>query len=160
MSQHELRQIDSDRLILVVTGAHLRSESGDRPLAYHVRDLMLRWREEHLDPVSGSDAPAFDVVVCSDIWRMNNEELTHCPTVSIGGPGVNAYAAYLADKLDSVFVVDDYLIVQMDLEFTDCLVSCWGMDHESTVASVEKFIEKYLEDFMDAAALQIAQRSV
>ncbi|MEC9374474.1 MAG: hypothetical protein VYC34_11550 [Planctomycetota bacterium] len=143
--------IDTDRLILVVTGAHLRSEVGDRPLAYKLRQSMIDWMDRHF----GSDQRPYTVVVSSDIWVMNNDELRGCPTVSIGGPGVNAFAAYLADKLESAFVVEDVLMVQLDLDFDDLIASCWGMDHASTVAAVSAFEDKYLDGFMEAAMLRM-----
>ena len=56
----------------------------------------------------GDDLP-LDVVVCSDVWRLNDESISTRPTISIGGPGVNALSAFLGDKLSSVFVVEDQL---------------------------------------------------
>lgn len=135
---------DSDRLILIVTGAHLRAETGDRPLAYRLRDRMLRW----LGRGDDQDAP---VVVCSDLWYLNRDELRECPTVSIGGPGVNALSAYLGDKLPSAFAVEGVLVVQLDPEFDDRLACCWGVDHGATASAVEAFAERYLDDFMTAA---------
>ncbi len=137
---------DSDRLILIVTGAHLRAEAGDRPLAYRLRARMLRWlgRDGGEDP----DAP---VVVCSDLWYLNRDELRSCPTVSIGAPGVNALSAYLADKLPSAFAVEGVLVVQLDPQFEDRLACCWGVDRGATASAVEAFAERYLADFMAAA---------
>lgn len=143
-------EIDVDRLALVVAGAHLRAEAADRPLAYSLRERMLEWLNERF----GDDSP-LDILVCSDIWVLNNEDLRACPTISVGGPGVNAFAAYLADKLPSAFVIEDQLMVQTDLDFDDLIASCWGMDHPSTVAAVEAFLEKYLDPFMEAATERI-----
>lgn len=95
------------------------------------------------------------MLICSDVWRLNDNSLASCPSISIGGPGVNAFAAYLADKLDSAFVVDDILMVQLDLEYDDLVASCWGMDHESTIAAVEAFVEKYLEQFIEHVTSRI-----
>lgn len=138
-------EIDVDQLILIATGAHLRSEVGDRPLAYALREEMLRRLEDRFP-----DGAPLDVVVCSDVWRLNDDGLRSVPTVSIGGPGVNAYSAFLGDKLASVFVIEDRLIVQADLEWDDLVVCCWGMDHDLTVQAVEAFIDRYLDDYLDA----------
>jgi len=46
------------------------------------------------------------VLVCSDVWYLNNDPLRSRPTISIGGPGVNALSAYLADKLPSAFAIE------------------------------------------------------
>lgn len=139
--------MDPDRLIIIVTGAHLRAETGDRPLAYVLRRRMLRWLE------MDEDTP-FDqspVVVCSDLWYMNRDELRSCPTVSVGGPGVNAFSAFLADKLPSAFAIESVLVVQLDLDFTERVACVWGMDNATTIAAVDAFTERYLDDFMAAA---------
>lgn len=138
-------EIDLDQLILIATGAHLRSEVGDRPLAYALREEMLRRLEDRFP-----DGAPLDVIVCSDVWRLNDEGLKTVPTVSVGGPGVNALSAYLGDKIPSVFVIEDRLIVQADLEWEDLMVCCWGMDHDLTVQAVEAFMERYLDDYLDA----------
>lgn len=143
-------EIDVDRLALIVTGAHLRAEAADRPLAYSLRERMIHWLDER-----HPGEPPLDVLVCSDIWALNNEDLRICPTVSIGGPGVNAFGAYVADKLPSAFVIEDVLMVQADLDFDDIIASCWGMDHASTVGAVDAFLERYLDPFMEAAVRRI-----
>jgi len=143
-------EIDTDRLVLVVAGAHLRAEAADRPMAYSIRERILEWLGERF-----GDRSPLDVLVCSDIWVLNNEDLRTCPTISVGGPGVNAFAAYLADKLPSAFVIEDQLMVQADLDFDDVIASCWGMDHGSTVAAVDAFLEKYLDPFMEAAVQRV-----
>jgi hypothetical protein len=135
--------------LLIVTGAHLRSEVGDRALAYMLRDEILTRLESRFP-----DGPPIDPVVCSDVWRLNDESLRETPTISIGGPGVNALTAYLGDKLSSVFVIEDRLIIQADLEFDDITACCWGMDHELTISAVEAFIERYLDGFIDATLRQ------
>jgi hypothetical protein len=140
-------QIATDRLILIVTGAHLHAEVGDRPVAYALRQRLLDWLGEGDD----EDPSRPQVVVCSDVWYLNNDPLRSRPTISIGGPGVNALSAFLADKLPSAFAIEDRLIVQADLDFHDCVVCCWGSDIANTAAAVDAFCERYLELFMDAA---------
>ncbi len=39
---------------------------------------------------------------------------------------MNALAAYLADRLETAFVVEDVLAVQIDLDFVDPVAKCWG----------------------------------
>ena len=141
-----------DTLLLIATGAHLRSEVGDRPLAYSLREDLLGNLEDRFP-----DGSPIDIVVCSDLWRLNDESLSQVPTISIGGPGVNALTAYLGDKLASVFVIEDQLIVQADLEFDDLMVCCWGMDHELTVAAVQAFVDKYLDAYIDAVLRDVLE---
>lgn len=132
--------LDLNHLVLVVTGAHPRAESCDRPLAYRLREAILEWRDRN-----ATEEPPFDVLVISDVWRLNNEELHATPTISVGGPGVNALSANLADKIPSAFVIENSLIVQIDLDFQDFRVACWGVDHGSTIAAVDVFIDRYLD---------------
>lgn len=140
--------INTDRLILIVTGAHLKAEASDRPLAYHLRKVMSDWLTRKGLP-ENPECPR--VLVCSDVWYLNNEPLRSRPTVSIGGPGVNALSAYLGDKLPSAFSIENVLLVQADLEFIDVVATCWGVDDSSTAAAVEAFANKYLDAFMTAA---------
>ncbi len=144
-------EIHTDRLILIVTGAHLRAEVTDRPIAYGLRKSMTDWLAAHGQPESPGHPR---VLVCSDVWYLNNDPLRSRPTVSIGGPGVNALSAFLADKLPSAFAVEDVLLVQADPEFTEVIACCWGRDQRATSAAVEAFTQRYLEAFMDAATRQ------
>lgn len=145
-------RIETERLLLLVVGAHLRAEIGDRPLAYMLREEI----ERRLRARFGDDAP-LDPVVCSDVWRLNDESVSACPTVSIGGPGVNALSAFLGDKLASVFVVEDQLIIQADLEWNDLSVCVWGMDHRHTIAAVQAFADRYLDAFLDASIAKVEE---
>lgn len=140
-----------DRLILVVTGAHLRSEAGDRPLAYALAEEVRRRLEAR-----GEDNPP-TVLVCSDVWYLNNEDLRRFPVVSVGGPGVNALSAYLTGRLPAAFAVEGVLCVQLDLDFVEMSACCWGMDSRTTVPAVEAFIEKYLDVFLEHALRRLEE---
>jgi hypothetical protein len=127
--------------ILIITGAHLSAEVYDRPLAYRLRERLLAALGEADNPTR--------VVVCSDLWYLNRDQLRELPTVSIGGPRVNALTAYLGDKLPSVFAVDGQFVVQGDWERSP-LACCWGIDAERTAAAVEVFAERCLEGWLGA----------
>ena len=139
-------QFDAARLILIVVGAHLRAEVSDRPVAYALRERMAADLSARGVPDAGER-----VVVCTDLWYLNNEHLRGAATVSIGGPGVNALSAYLAGRLPSAFSVEGALVVQGDPEFHDAVACCWGTDGEATGAAVGAFVERYLPDFLGAA---------
>jgi hypothetical protein len=139
--------MDVENLILIVTGAHLHAEVGDRPVAYALQNRLTEWLRREVP--GEADRP--QVVVCSDLWYLNNDPLRARPTISIGGPGVNALTAFLADKLPSAFAIENVLLVQADLEFTDCIACCWGAEPGATAAAVHAFEERYLDAFMDAA---------
>jgi len=143
--------IDTDRLILIVTGAHLIAEAGDRPVAYGLRQRMLDWLAARGQPETPGNTR---VIVCSDLWYLNNDDLRARPTISVGGPAVNALSAYLGDKVPSAFAIEDVLVVQADLDFVDVVACCWGKDRAATAAAVEAFAERYLDDFMDAATAE------
>lgn len=134
--------INLDRLILVITGAHLHAESRDRPIAYR----LARAIAERVNSRGG------EAIVCSDVWYLNNDQLRSCPTVSIGGPAVNALSAYLGDKLPSAFVVEGKVMVQADIEFEEAIACCWGSDQTGTSLAVDAFVDRYLDGFLEAAA--------
>jgi hypothetical protein len=138
-------------MLFVVVGAHLRAEAGDRPLAYKIVDAIEHWIEEHQSELSMDIHP----VVCSDIWYVNHRELQQRPTISVGGPGVNALSAYYTQKLEAAFVRDEQMMIQLDPEYVDLRCSVWGMDHELTVQAVDLFIGDYLDRLLRAVATQV-----
>ncbi len=144
-------QDDAVQTVLIVVGAHLRAEIGDRPLAYKIRERIGAWTDDHaatmLQPVVA--------IVCCDVWYLNNADLHTHPVISVGGPGVNALSAFFSDKLESALVRDEKLIVQLDPEYVDLRACVWGMDHDLTVEAVELFARRYLEGFMRAVATQV-----
>lgn len=133
--------MDVDRLVLVVTGASLRGEAMDRPLAYRLAET-IRARLPEESP--------WRVLVVSDVLYLNDEELACCPVVSIGGPGVNNAAGALYRELPSVLTIDNVLMIQMDLELASRQVCIWGMNHEQTVQALELFEQRgYLSRFLE-----------
>ncbi|RMH27000.1 MAG: hypothetical protein D6693_06110 [Planctomycetota bacterium] len=143
--------IDTDRLVLIVTGAHLRAESGDRPIAYRLRDAILDWAAR-----SAPGETPFDTLVCSDVWWINNEELQTQPTISVGGPGVNALTAQLGEAVPAAFVIEDDLIVQVDLDFADPRAVVWGMNHAATLRAADAFVDRYMDLYLSAMAERLA----
>ena len=141
--------VDVDRLIPIVTGVQLNAELGDRPLAYRVEAEA----KVILSRLAGSPAPdelpRLAPVVVSDVFYLNHEPLQARPTISIGGPGMNALSASLVNELPTVVAIEQVLVVQMDLEWHDLRCAVWGMDHLDTVRAVELFLTKgYLETFL------------
>lgn len=126
---------------MIVTGSTLEAEVFDRPVAYKVRDLVQRG-------LAGSKLTA---IVCSDIWYVNNDDARARPTISVGPPASNALAAYLADRVDTVFAVDGEFSVQLDLDGHDLVASLWGVDHGATAKAVAAFEQRYLREFVRAA---------
>ncbi len=135
-------------LLLIVTGAHLRAEVADRPLAYHLRAKALKRLAEGGDEAGAGDLDG-RIVVCSDIWYLNQDHLRGLPTIAIGHPDVNALTAHLVPRLPTAFVIDGRCSVQLDPELTDAVAACWGVDDAATARAVEAFIERYLEAFVE-----------
>lgn len=131
-------------MIVIVTGSHLSAEVYDRPLAYRVREAIVR----RLRDDEGVEDGHLRVVVCSDVWYLNQDQLRGLPTISIGGPGVSALSAYLADRLPSVLAVDGLMIVQMDTSEGVAVASVWGVDASATSAAVEAFEDRWLDVFL------------
>jgi hypothetical protein len=147
--------VQTDRLIVIVTGIQLRAELGDRPLAYHVEREVREFLDVHLPKRQPGELPQLAPVVVSDVFYLNNDAIQTRPTIAIGGPGMNALTATLVEELPTAVAIDETLVIQMHLdaggddEPQRCAV--WGMNHLDTVRAVETFIAKgYLASFLNA----------
>lgn len=137
--------IDSERLLVIVVGAHLAAEVADRPLGYALRDDVRRWQQ------ATPAAEPLEPVVCSDLWYLNARELMVRPTISVGRPGHNAVSAYFANRLPTALVIDESLQVQLDPEFVTLQACVWGVDGPATRSGVSLFVERYLDPFLRSA---------
>lgn len=144
-------QPDPQNMMLIVTGAHLRAEIADRPLAYDLQDQILQWLDDNADVITDEIFP----VVCSDIWYINQQQLHDRPTISIGGPGVNGLTAYLTQRLTPALIQDGQKIIQLDPDFVDLRACVWGMDHDLTIEALDTFIDRYLTEFLKAVLTQV-----
>ena len=133
---------EPENAVIIVVGAHVEAEREDRPIAYALRE-RVRARLPR----------GWDATVCTDVWYLNNDELRGRPTISVGPPRVNALAAYLADRLPSVYVVDDRCMVQADFENDEPAASCWGVNARQTIAAVDVFASRFLDEFMRRQSL-------
>lgn len=145
--------IDVDTLLLIVVGAHPRAELHDRATAYRLRERVQKALDAQ--DTDGHHQLNLTPLVVTDVWYLNDAALRSCPTISVGGPGVNALSAYLGDKLPSAFVVDDVLMVQLDVSLEETIACCWGIDSDSTRSAVDAFCERYLESFVEAAVRRV-----
>ncbi|MDH4348907.1 MAG: hypothetical protein OEW17_08885 [Gemmatimonadota bacterium] len=135
-----MKLIDTDETVIIVTGSDIRAEERDRPTAYRLK--------EEVD--ARSDGQRFRrAVVVGDLWYLENRVFQLNPTVAIGGPGVNALAARLANTLPVVWSQADQAYVQADLEGEQKRVLLWGMDAGATMVAVQAFTSQgYLEDLL------------
>ncbi len=149
------QELAEAHLLLIVTGAHLRAEIADRPLAYQLRTRVEDWVERH----TGVLTQPIAAVVCSDVWYLNQKVLHRHPTISLGGPGVNALSAYYFKRLDTAYVREDEVIIQLDPEYVDLRVCVWGRDHERTVETVNLFCERFLDGYLRAVVTQVEPKT-
>ena len=144
-----MADIDTDRLIAIVTGIQLTAELGDRPLAYRIEREVRDRLEAALGKTPEGEPPRLAPAVVSDVFYLNNDDIQGRPTISIGGPGMNAVSAMLVDQLPTALAIEDTLVIQMDLELGDARCAVWGMNHLDTVRAVETFLAKgYLDAFV------------
>lgn len=144
-------EVDIDRLIWIVTGVQLNAELGDRPLAYRVEREIKSRLQNLLGETPEGELPPLAPAVISDVYYLNSEPARNRPTISIGGPGVNALSAELVNSLPTAVAIENTLVVQMDVEMSDTRVAVWGMDHLETVRAVDLFIGRgYLDTFIKA----------
>src|SRR4051812_13536137 len=99
----------TDRLLLIVTGSTLRAEEVDRPLAYYLKQRV----EEHQAEAPPPGGPR-DVRVVADFRWIHDDPLHDLPTISVGGPGVNALAQRWLEEVPVALAVDDQYYLQMD----------------------------------------------
>jgi hypothetical protein len=137
-----------DPSIVIVVGADLRAEALDRPIAA----ALLRGVNTLLAKEAaaiGRTLPA--AVVCTDVWYLNSGHLRLCPTISLGGPEINALSAYLIGRLPPVFAIENRYAIHADPR-RDQLAAClWGVDATNTAHAMDAFCSKHLAAFVQAS---------
>lgn len=135
---------DSTPPLFLVTGSMLRAEQMDRPLAYYLRDQILKLKDDAETPV----------YVVSDYRWFFEADFAECPTIAVGGPGVNALTQKWLLEVPFVLEVDDEVYVQMAAaNGHPARAAIWGKDHERTQVALATFIENQLNEFLAASAV-------
>lgn len=138
-----MKLIDTDETVLIVTGSDIPAEMNDRPIAYGLKAEIDRL---------GRGTMYRGAVVVSDRWYADNRIFHLCPTVIVGGPGVNALAAALVDELPALVRRDERVFVQGAWDGESKRASLWGADRTATAVAVRVFIaEGYCADFLNSA---------
>lgn len=132
------------RLLLIVTGSTLRAEEVDRPLAYYFKQRVEQYQAGH-EPPGGS----WDVRVIADFRWIHDEPLHALPTISVGGPGVNALAHRWLEEVPVSLAVDEQYYLQMDPDLDEPRASIWGMDNATTQIAVSVFLDRFLPRFLE-----------
>jgi hypothetical protein len=136
------QQLDVNQTILIVVGSEIKPEEKDRPLAYKLQQQIQR------APAYGK-VPFRKCVVISDLLFENDIIIQVCPTIAIGGPGVNMAAARFAEKLPVYLNKDNRYFVQYDKSPKNNRVAIWGMDQETTNEAIDEFIKSgLLEEYL------------
>ncbi len=137
-------------LILIVVGSALRAEEVDRPLGYFLKQRIenaLRDRDDESDPPQ--------VLVIADFRWIHDQPLHALPTISLGGPGVNALAHHWLEDLPYSLRIDNHYYIQMDPDLEMLRASIWGIDNCTTQIAVYEFVEKFLPRFLDRTATYV-----
>src|SRR5208282_5057183 len=116
------------RLLLIVTGSTLRAEEMDRPLGYY---LKQRIEQALLKAVADGrqGLEGYVVRVVADFRWIHDDPLQNLPTISLGGPGVNALAHRWLEDVPISLAFNERYFIQMDPDLNEPRVSIWGMDN-------------------------------
>lgn len=143
-----VHELDPEALLLIVVGAHWRAEVSHRPLAYRLCETI----RNRLKQTNGSRAAGdLSPIVCSDLWYLNDQQLAQRPIIALGDPALNAATAYLSTRLPTAFVLEQTLRVHLDPDFIEAQACIWGADESATVAGIDVFVERYLDEFLREA---------
>jgi hypothetical protein len=132
-----MQELDVNETILIVVGADIKPEEKDRPLAY--------WLQRKIQEAAGyGKTPFRKSVVISDALYKSDKIIQACPTICIGGPGVNSLANEWVKSLPVYISEDDRYFIQYDLDSAKKRISIWGMDQETTSGALNVFVESGL----------------
>jgi hypothetical protein len=134
-----MQELDVQQTILIVVGSDIKPEEKDRPIAYKLKQRIEQ------SPKYGS-LPFRKCIVITDALFESDKIIQICPTIIIGGPGVNAISAQLVEKLPIHINKDDRYFIQFDENAPGNRVSLWGINQETTEEAVDCFIAKGLLD--------------
>ena len=139
------------RLLLIVTGSTLRAEEMDRPLGYYLKQQI----EQALSKPGALSLQGIDdylVRVVADFRWIHDEALQRLPTISLGGPGVNALAHKWLEEVPVSLAYSEQYFIQMDPNLSEPRASIWGMDNASTQIAVAVFVDRFLPRFLKRCA--------
>jgi hypothetical protein len=139
------------RWLLIVTGSTLRAEEMDRPLGYYLKQRI----EDSLAQAVATKQSSLDdylVRIVADFRWIHDEPLQSLPTISLGGPGVNALSHRWLEEVPVSLAFSERYFIQMDPDLAEPRVSIWGMDNASTQIAVSVFVDRFLPRFLDRCA--------
>ena len=146
------------RLLLIVTGSTLRAEEMDRPLGYYLKQRIEQTLFEA--PTKGCQGlEDYCVRVVADFRWIHDEPLQSLPTISLGGPGVNALSHRWLEEIPFSLDYSERYFIQMDPDLAEPRASIWGMDNNTTQIAVSVFVDRFLTPFLERCAASTAYLS-
>jgi hypothetical protein len=136
------------RWLLIVTCSTLRAEEMDRPLGYYLKQCI----EESLSQASSSSQSGLEdyrVRIVADFRWIHDEPLQSLPTISLGGPSVNALAHRWLEEVPVFLACSESYFIQMDPDLAEPRASNWGTDNTSAQIALSVFIDRFLRRFFD-----------
>ncbi len=143
-----MADVSSSRWLLIVTGSTLRAEEMDRPLAYYFKQRIEKMIRETLDK-GQSGLEGYVVRVVADFRWIHDDPLQILPTISLGGPGVNALSHRWLEEVPVSLAYGERYFIQMDPDLAEPRASIWGMDNATTQIAVSVFLDRFLERFLE-----------
>lgn len=133
--------VDVVYTILIVVGSDPRAEERDRPLAYRLKEAI---------DSRGSPERLKKATVVGDLWFLQNKVYEACPTIAVGGAGVNRVTALWMTKLPAAVSSGKMAFIQLDKAQAERRVLIWGVNHAATGAAVDSFIAEHLDSYLDS----------
>ncbi len=128
-------------ILALVAGTTLRAERRDRPLAYRLRERILRELDRRRRPA--------EVLVISDVLYLRDDALQAAPAIAVGPPADNAASALAESTVPIVLDAAGALIVRLDLDFRLPLAAAWGDSDANTARACDALAERRLGPFLD-----------
>jgi hypothetical protein len=139
------------RLLLIVTGSTLRAEEMDRPLGYYLKQRIEQSLTQAI-ALGQQGLTDYLVRLVADFRWIHDEPLQSLPTISLGGPGVNALAHRWLEEVPVSLAFSERYFIQMDPELIEPRASIWGMDNTTTQIAVSVFVDRFLPRFLERCA--------
>jgi len=146
------------RLLLIVTGSTLRAEEMDRPLGYYLKQQIEQSLSEAVANGRGN-LDDYLVRLVADFRWIHDKPLQSLPTISLGGPGVNALAHRWLEEVPVSLAYSELYFIQMDPDLTEPRASIWGMNNAATQIAVSVFVDRFLPRFLERCATVTAHLS-
>jgi hypothetical protein len=123
----------------------------DRPLGYYLKQKIEHALGE-ADATGLDGVDDYSVRVVADFRWIHDEALQRLPTISLGGPGVNALAHKWLEEVPVSLAYSEQYFIQMDPNLAEPRVSIWGMDNATTQIAVAVFLDRFLPRFLTRCA--------